>query len=227
MPEAGSQEATCPQEVLALIPWYPDGALSAAERGAVEAHAAGCATCREEIHALLGSLEPAANVEAPPAAAVLARVLERIDQAEAAGKALRRRRLGMAPARPTTAEGRRGRSARRLTLAATLALAAGVGSLATLSAGRLFGADAYHTAAGPEAVRASGPLLEIIPRDEASAAELRAALRKIEGELIAGPEGTLGRYRVRLPAGADAAAAAARLRAEEGGIATYAEALHP
>jgi len=75
-------------------------------------------------------------------------------------------------------------------------------------------------------VRAVGPLSEMIPREEVSAAELRTALRKIEGEVVGGPEGTLGRYRVRLPAGADAAAAAALLRAQEGGIASYAEALH-
>jgi hypothetical protein len=224
MPEAGGHEPMCPQEVLALIPWYPDGALSAAERGAVEAHAAGCAACREEIHALIGSFEPAPHVNVPPAATVLARVLDRIDRAEATGKAGARRRIGMAPGRPSTTERRV--APRRLALAASLALAAGVGALATVSAGRLFGADSYQTAAGPEAVHASGPLLEMIPRDDVSAAELRTALRKIEGELVGGPAGTLGRYRVQLPAGADAAAAAAHLRAREGGIATYAEALH-
>jgi hypothetical protein len=224
MLEAESQEGACPQDVLALIPWYPDGPLSDSQRGAVETHASSCATCREEIHALLGNLEPPENVDLPPAAKVLARVLDRIDRSEMAGSASRHRGMGLAPARPETAARRSG--PRRLALAAALALAAGVGALATLSLPSLLGNETYRTAAAPEAVRAVGPLIEMIPREEVSAAELRTALRKIEGEVIGGPEGTLGRYRVRLPAGADAAAAAALLRAQEGGIASYAEALH-
>ncbi len=230
MHEAGSHEATCPPDVLALIPWYPDGTLSASERGTVEAHAAGCTACREEIHALLGGFEAPTNVDVPPATEILSRVLDRIDQSEAAGGTgggLWRRRPGVQSIRPGTAARRSSQLGQRMALAATLVLAAGIGALATLAMPRVFGQDVYRTAAAPETATAaaSGPLLEIIPRDDVSAAQLRAALRKIEGEMVGGPEGTLGRYRVRLPAGADAAAAAALLRAEDGGIASYAEAL--
>lgn len=224
MLEAERREGACPQDILALIPWYPDGPLSEAERGAVEAHAASCRPCREELHTLLGSLEVPDDVGAPAAARVLERALGRIEREEAGGKPGRRRAASAAPARVATAT-RRSLS-RRLALAATLALAAGTGVLATLALPRIAGDRAYTTATAPEAVRAAGPVLEMIPREDVSVAELRAALRKIEGELIGGPAGTLGRYRVRLPAGADAAAAAEILRAEEGGIASYAEALH-
>jgi Putative zinc-finger len=228
MHEAGSHEATCPPDVLALIPWYPDGTLSASERGTVEAHAATCTACREEIHALLGGFEAPAHIDVPPATEILARVLDRIDQSEAAGptgRGLWRRRPGMSSVRPARRSSQLGQ---RLALAATLVLAAGVGALATLALPRVFGQQVVYraaTASETTAASASGPLLEIIPRDDVSAAQLRTALRKVEGELVGGPEGTLGRYRVRLPAGADAAAAAAILRAEDGGIASYAEAL--
>jgi hypothetical protein len=231
MHEAEGHEATCPPDVLALIPWYPDGTLSVSERGTVEAHAATCTACREEIHALLGGFEAPTHIDVPPATEILSRVLDRIDQSEAAGGAGRglwRRRPGMSSVGPATAARRSSQLGQRMAMAATLVLAAGIGALATLALPRVFGQTAVYraaTASETAAASASGPLLEIIPRDDVSAAQLRAALRKVEGELVGGPEGTLGRYRVRLPAGADAAAAAAILRAEDGGIASYAEAL--
>lgn len=225
MPEAGSRETTCPPEILALIPWYPDGTLSSTERGAVEAHAAGCAACREEIRALGGTFDPPGDVEVPPAARVLARVLERIDAYEAAGRPGVRPAPPIAMPRPSAAARRSAWTTRPLALAATLALALAVGALAVISFPQLFGVEPYRTAAMAEETRASGPIVEIIPRDEVSAAELGAALRAVQGELVAGPMGTLGRYRVRLPDGADAAAAAAKLRAKDGGIASYAEPL--
>lgn len=211
-------ETTCPPEVLALIPWYPDGALSSAERGAIEAHAATCPACRDEIHALLGEIEAPASVEAPPAAKVLARVLDRIER-EASGE---RPRRGLAPPRPVTAARR---ASGRLSRAAGLALAAGLGALAAVTVPPMLGRTPYQTAASPESLQTEGPLIEMIPREEVSVAELRAALKRIEGEVIGGPVGLLGRYRVRLPAGADPTAAAAALKSEDGGIATYAEAL--
>ena len=217
-----TSQGGCPSEILALIPWYPDGPLSAAERSAVEVHAASCRACRDEIHALLGGLEAPEGLAAPEATRALARALERIGSKAPA----RSPRAAAAPPRPATAARRRALP-QRLALAASLALAIAAGVIATLALPRLAGDARYVTAAAPEAVRSAGPLLEMIPREDVSAAELRAALRKIEGELVGGPAGTLGRYRVRLPAGADAAAAAAMLRAEEGGRARYAETLHP
>jgi len=232
--------AGCPEEVLALIPWYPDGPLSDRERGLVEAHAAGCAGCREEIASLLGELRGPEGLDVPPAEASLARVRSLIDAEESrrARPAPRLRALeggrGAAdtaaaprPAAPRPAAQPVRSWGRRLALAAGLVAAAGLGFLASE---RLLGperpADAvYRTATSPGAGRAGGPLLEIVPHDHTTLGELRRVLREVEGELVAGPSGSLGRYRVQLPAGADAGAVAARLRASEGGIASYAEAI--
>ncbi len=66
---------TCPEAILASIPWYPEG-LTAEECGAVEAHAADCRECRAELAFVRGDEEPA--IELPDAERVYARVLERI-----------------------------------------------------------------------------------------------------------------------------------------------------
>jgi len=83
----------------------------------------------------------------------------------------------------------------------------------------------YRTATAlPAATRAEGPELEVVLRSDATASQLQTALRAIDAELVAGPT-ALGRYRVRLPAGADASAAATALRAPETGVASFAEPL--
>lgn len=220
MKETESAGANCPPEVLALIPWYPDGPLSSAERGAVEAHAASCAACRQEIQSLLEE-EVSSDPPTTQAARVLDRVLGRIEATEASD-ALRR----SAPLRSMPPAGLRAAPPRRrLARVAGLALAAGIGAVAALSAPALLERISYRTATSEESLQPGGPLIEMIPREELSVAEFRAALRRIEGEVIGGPLGMHGRYRVRLPVGSDPAAVAKQLRSEDGGIATYAEAL--
>jgi len=87
------------------------------------------------------------------------------------------------------------------------------------------GSATYRTAtAPPAAARAAGPELEIVLRSDATASQFNAALRALDAELVAGPT-ELGRYRVRLPIGADASAAATALRAPETGVASFAEPL--
>lgn len=215
-------ETRCPEEVLALIPWYPDGALSDGERGRVEAHAAQCPACREEIQALTGDLSGPEDLEVPPATRVLARVLDRIEADRS-----RREQRHRPPRRPGASFRPASAPLRRLALAAGLVAAAGLGALASglLVSGDRTADPVYTTATAPEAASVSGPVVEIIPRDEVTVAQLGAVLGEIDGEVVAGPEGALGRYRIALPAGADAAAVAARLRAEDGGIATFAEPL--
>lgn len=210
-------EAACPADVLEAIPWYPEG-LTAAQRGALEAHAAGCADCRRELSFVRG-----APAEAPALTAdaerVWKHVLERIaaEDAQGAGSV-----VPLAPARRL-----RG-ALRPLALAASLALAVGLGALGTLGVLRLAGGaePVYRTAtAGPE-VSAAGPALDVVFRKDASAGEIEAKLRAIGGRVVAGPS-ALGVYRIALAAGADAAGAAAALRAESGGVATLAEPAHP
>ena len=66
------------------------------------------------------------------------------------------------------------------------------------------------------------PALDVVFADGAPAARITELLRALGGEIAAGPT-PLGRYRVRLPAGSDAAAAARRLRSEGAGVVLLAE----
>lgn len=204
----------CPEDVLGWIPSYPDEGLSEAQRGAVEAHAASCQRCRDEIALVLGEAQP--QVDPAETEAAFARVLARTRGAE------------RAPAvRPATPRPRRRMTPRaRLAVAAVLALAfAGVGALGALAL-RHESAPVYRTAAEPEAVVGDRPLLDVVFRDAADARQIRAALRAVNGQIVAGPT-ELGRYRVRLGVGADARAAARALAAEDAGVAVYAEPVHP
>src|SRR5258706_10649701 len=96
----------CPEAILASIPWYPDG-LSAAECGAVEAHAADCRACREELAFVRGDEEPA--IDLPDAERVYARVLERIsaqtDEEAAERRSATVRRVGEAARQASLAAG--------------------------------------------------------------------------------------------------------------------------
>jgi len=216
----------CPPDVLELIPWYPDEGLSDAERGAVEAHAAGCAECRREIHGAFGETDLPAD--APSAERVLAKVFERIAE--------RSRPVAPAPREsqlppPTLGLPARTRAPHRTPawrLAPWVAAAALLGLAVLLPLTRRLVAGppvVYRTATAlPAATRAEGPELEVVLRSDATASQLQTALRAIDAELVAGPT-ALGRYRVRLPAGADASAAATALRAPETGVASFAEPL--
>lgn len=216
----------CPPDILELIPWYPDDGLSDAERGAVEAHAAGCVECRREIHGAFGEIDLPAD--APAAERVLAMVFERIAE--------RSRPVPLVSPEskrppPSLSMPARSRAPRR---ASWHAAWAGAAAAAALILGLLFLAPGaarlwtgpsatYRTATvPPAATRATGPELEVVLRGEATASQLHAALRALDAELVAGPT-ELGRYRVRLPAGADASAAATALRAPEAGVASFAE----
>jgi hypothetical protein len=211
--------AACPADVLEAIPWYPDG-LTAAQRGALEAHAAECADCRRELAFVQGARgeEP---LVMPQAERVWARVLERIAAED------ERRPVSQA-APPLRAGGALRGWGRPLRLAASLVLAVGLGSLATLAGLRLAGGEepVYRTATALPEVSAAGPALDVVFRKDASAGEIETKLRAIGGSVVAGPS-ALGVYRIALRPGADAASAAAALRAEAGGVASLAEPVHP
>ncbi len=55
------------RETLALLPWYANGTLSAAEHAAVEAHVAVCLPCRGELGALRALAHAVASAPAPGA----------------------------------------------------------------------------------------------------------------------------------------------------------------
>lgn len=228
----------CPVAILEWIAWYPDGGLSESQRGAVEAHAATCSTCRDEIAMLAG------HGEAPAAPAdperLFARVLALVEADGLAGSAstgllaaperTRAEPAALAPRRPAPARPRRS-----AWTVGSVRLAAGVVLvLLTGALGGWLGRDLLGLADGPLYVPASlapadagdGVSLEVVFRSDATAERIDTTLRGLGAEVVAGPS-PLGRYRVALPATADARAAAALLRAEGTGVASFAEPLRP
>lgn len=224
---------TCPPEILDWIPWYADDALPETQRGAVEAHLAQCAECRLELAMLAGEAMPPG---APPdAEAAFAKVLARIEAAGVAdpnSNAIAvegHRTLAVerhAPPRPSRRPARV-RWMPRLAAAAALVAMATFGWLAR----DLFapGDEArYQSASGPAATVAGGNAeqLDIVFRPDAAIERINANLRALGGVVISGPS-QAGRYRIALPSGSDAAAAAELLRAEDTGVASFAEIVRP
>jgi len=216
--------ASCPDDVLRNLPWYHDESLDDDTRGRIEAHAAECSSCRNELSWVSGDVEDA-DAEAPTSGApnsdrVYAMVQERIEAGE----------QSLQPAQVQAA--RRQSTWRQVALAASVVAALMAGFLAgrgledpALQAG---GAENpfYESATGPEETRASGPQLDVIFALDVSIDRINDALRGIGGEFVAGPS-RLGVYRVELSEDADANAAARLLRSEGEGVATLAEVVDP
>ena len=196
---------TCPEEILASIPWYPDG-LTAEECGAVEAHAADCRACRAELAFVRGDEEPA--IELPDAERVYARVLDRItgdgSQLESAAR-------------------RMGRAARQVSMAAGLLVAVISGTLTTGAIWIVREAPTYGTAAADASeMIAAGPNLEVVFRPEATLGQIQDALQRAGASVISGPT-QFGVYRLRLAPGSDVSAAIGVLREDGRGVATTVE----
>jgi hypothetical protein len=205
----------CPEDVLAWIPWYPDDGLGDLQRGAVEAHAASCARCRRELGLISGELEVA---DPPDMEAVLGSVLTRVREADFAPAPVRSAPRRSRPERSGWQKG----AVRVLMAACFAALCGGIGALAAIAL-RDAGEPIYTTATAPPGAEvAAGPVLDVVFRNEVDADGIRAALRAVNGQIVAGPT-ELGRYRVRLGAGADARAAAHALASGDAGVAVYAE----
>lgn len=211
-------ESACPEHVLACIAWYPDG-LSPEERGAVEAHAADCRACREELAFLRGDEEP--EVEIPDPARVYERVLERIEAHEEGVEASEAPGREAGRARPARRAPRRGvRPAALVAGLAAALLAGGLGGAGAVLLTR--GGSVYRTAVAPPAVSAGGAELDVVFRADATAEQMRRSLRAVGAEVISGPS-PLGVYRVRLAPGADPAAVSQALEGEGEGVATFAQ----
>jgi len=227
---SGLADTTCPPEILDWLPWYADDGLSESQRGAVEAHAAQCEACRAELAILAGA--PAPSIDLPDAEQVFAKVLARMESAEDVHSVPAAGHLVPAPARRTpprpSARPLRTRVASRLVAAAALALVGTIGWLSHAWVSR--GVDGkYHTATGPDstaAIATDGGQLDVVFRPGVSIERINTDLRAIGAVVISGPS-EAGRYRVALPAAANPAAAAAMLRAEATGVATFAEPVHP
>lgn len=227
-----SAEMSCPPEILDWIPWYAEDALAEAQRGAVEAHAAQCEACRNELAMLDGG--PAPTAAAPDPELVFARVLARIE-AGGVGEAPIRVGSHLAPARarsaPLLRSARRGgrRSLSGIAAAAALALSLGTAGWFATKALATRGDSVYRTASAPELTALagdSGTQLDVVFRSDVGIERINTDLRALGAVVVGGPS-QAGRYRVTLPEGSDASAAAAMLRAEGRGVASFAEPLRP
>jgi hypothetical protein len=210
----------CPEDVLGWIPWYPDDGLTHAQRGAVEAHAAACARCRDELALVGGELE----VEDDPGVdaafeGLMARVRDAERAAQVPGAAAATRR---APA-PRVGRGRAAWRTHAPRVAAGLAFVMIFATAGKLIDDNFLDEPVYTTATAESSAPATeGVLLDVVFRDDVDARRIREALRSVNGQLVSGPT-ELGRYRVRLGAGADAQAVARALAAGDAGVAVYAE----
>jgi anti-sigma factor RsiW len=170
-----------------LLPWYANGTLTGGEHRAVESHLATCERCRQEL-ALLTQLR---------------RRVKQLDAGDMPGELARERLLR---------EIRRERPRRFAWWQPALAAAIAVIVLqsALLVNLRPRAPQAITPLGSPPAAEA---VLQVRFVPDATEAQIRAALREVDGVLIDGP-GALGVYRVRLE-GLDATQTAQIERAVE------------
>ena len=215
---------SCPPEVLAAIPWYPDD-LTREEREAVDSHASECLDCRRELEARLADPEQEARWPTPDPDRTLTRVLARIEL----GEAETLREWARAPRRARAVRWLRESEVRVPGFAQPVPVSRGLSAVASF--GAAVGAAALLFGAGPdgrepvpaprpEPVQHAAPRLDVVFRSDLSMAELTGAIEGIHGEIVAGPS-PRGRYRVRLPSGASPESAAQAL--SDTGVAIYAE----
>ena len=183
--------------VQAVLPWYANGTLDAAERAEVEAHLGDCARCRAD-------LEFQRHLRATPAPETLPGDVDR------GWLALRARLEAPAAETPRPARPRAAPTTPRWWPLALGLQAAFLGAL-VLAAAWLFlpHSDAYRTLGAAPAPTAANVL--VVFRPEATEAEMRRALRAADARVVGGPTVT-DAYLLRLPAlGPESLA---RLRAE-------------
>jgi len=210
----------CPPEVLAAIPWYPDD-VSVEERGAVDAHAAECVDCRRELEARLADPDHEAEWPTPDPDTVFTRILAQVelDEAESLSQWAR------VPRRVRAVRWLREGHVNVPGLATPLSVPRGLSAAASFCgviavAALFFGAGPNGNEPAPRATHLEAPHIDVVFRDDLTAGAMAGAIEAIGGEIVAGPSAR-GRYRIELPPGADADAAAQDL--SDAGVAIYAE----
>jgi Putative zinc-finger len=190
------------QEVLDLLPWYLNATLEEAEARRVEAHLGGCVECAEELarcRRLAAAVREAGEVAPSPHPAGFARLMARIDAAEAGGVGgALRRRLGAGWRRLSEPLWRAPAGVR-------WALAAELAAIGLLAALLLRPAPAppalYRTLSDPVAAATSAqPRLRVVFADDVTEGEMRRLLLGIRAEIASGPS-PFGAYTLVLPAG--------------------------
>lgn len=187
------QEDQRHQRILELLPWYANGTLGETERRTVEEHAAQCERCREELEACrhLGEALRRTEVAAPtPHPARLARLMDRLDEAE--GSSLPARLGGLLAATPKPV-----RWALAGQFAALLLLAAGLAWMPPPPP-----PAAEFRTLSDAAAPITGVQVRVVFAEEATERQIRDVLLGIGGRIAGGPS-PLGAYTVELPEGRD------------------------
>ena len=210
-----NSEQSCPAEVLDWIAWYAEPNLSEEVRGAIDAHAAQCPPCRDEI-AAMGGASVGAIVEFPDPERVFDRVRERIELRGSEPVTLPGARAPRRP-RPVWVATRRAAMAASLALLVAAGLAgAGVASLVRSPAG-------YWTAnESNPVVSANVVQLDVVFRPEITFGQIHHALNELGASIVSGPTRG-GVMRLHLPANSDPREIAAHLRKDGTGVALFAE----
>jgi hypothetical protein len=220
-----SEELGCPPEILAAIPWYPDD-LTREEGEAVESHASECLDCRREHEARLADPDQEAEWPMPDPDETLTRVLARIELGEAEGL----REWARAPRSARAVRWLRESEVRVPGVAQPVSVWRGLRVAASF--GAAVAAASLFLGAGPDgsehppppALYHEAPQIDVVFRNDLTAAEMAGALEGIRGEIVAGPT-RRGRYRIELAPGSSPESAAQALA--DGGFAVYAEPADP
>ena len=194
--------ASCPAEVLDWIAWYAEPGIPSDIRSTIDRHAAECLACREELSWIQEETDPAGG-DAPEGDRVFGQVLARVRGEVEIPLPVPRRRWSQ--------------QSNLLAAAAALLILIGGAWLGLLAAMP----EPLHTASAPAVGLEMQPAIEVIFRDEASWAEIRETLARLELRIAATPANSSGRMRLSLAADADPAAVLEGLRAS--GLTRFAE----
>jgi hypothetical protein len=213
------------ERVDALLPWYLNQTLADGERREVDEHLEACATCRRTLEVernVAEALRAGAEPAPAPHPQQLARLLERVDQAEAAPQAARAEaapvpsrlqptwRGALAGLRRAAGGGSAWKSLAALQAAAMVALLgvllARLDGVAPTAGAPTAGAPAAGTPAAayrtlsdaPPAAPEAAPLrLRVIFSPATPEDEMRALLAQVGAQIVAGPS-PLGAYTLEL-----------------------------
>ena len=190
------------QQVWELLPWYVNGTLTGQELHDVEAHLTTCPACQTELtrcHDLAAAVRASEDVAWSPSPAHVARVLARIEAAEARrtwvrdwwqgvcawGLAAR----GMLQTTPFLV---------RWTLAAQGVLVVLLASVLVWQMSSVPGGQYRTLSAGNDHVPQSQGQIRVVFAEDITEHELRALLSSVGGTIVQGPS-PLGVYTVGLP----------------------------
>lgn len=212
MPNRDPSENHAHDEIWALLPWYINGTLTAAQAGAVEQHLRCCAACHAEVAqqqrlAKLYKKELACTSQPAP---TFAQLMRRIEAARTQAEPARRswwERIRRSLDRPVIAA-RPAFVYLGLFVAVTIAIPAWWSNVQPT--------PPYRTLANPGSYpKPSGHDLRVIFRASAQRDQVAALIAQVGGTLQAGPSAA-GIYTIRVADGAAVATAVEALRRHPG-----------